>query len=76
MEAVNSAFVGDDGEEMVIGVLSPVTSKKTPAVKHEIDYSTATKRPQIGAALAGKDCRYGRRRCYRPIYFVTEIVLI
>lgn len=52
MEAVNSAFVGDDGKVIVIDVLSSVTS--TPSVKHEIDYSAATKRPQIGAALAGK----------------------
>ncbi|XP_046650205.1 solute carrier family 2, facilitated glucose transporter member 8-like isoform X3 [Daphnia pulicaria] len=50
MEEVNSAFVGDDGQLEDIG--GPVTSPKTPSVKHEIDYSTATKRPQIGAALA------------------------
>ena len=47
--AVNSAFVGDDGKVMVIDVLS------SPSVKHEIDYSAATKRPQIVAALAGKN---------------------
>jgi len=49
MEAVvNSAFVGDDGKAMVIDVLA------SPSVKHEIDYSAATKKPQIVAALAGK----------------------
>ncbi|XP_046452123.1 solute carrier family 2, facilitated glucose transporter member 8-like isoform X5 [Daphnia pulex] len=51
MEEVNSAFVGDDGQVVSIAG-GPVTSPKKPSVKHEIDYSTATKRPQIGAALA------------------------
>lgn len=45
---MNSAFVGDDGKAMVIDVLA------SPSVKHEIDYSAATKKPQIVAALAGK----------------------
>jgi hypothetical protein len=62
MEEVNSAFVGDDGQLEDIG--GPVTSPKTPSVKYEIDYSTATKRSQIGAALAGKNCSYDRRRYY------------
>ncbi len=64
MEAVNSAFVGDDGQVMGVSVTSP----KTPSVKHEIDYSTATKGPQIGAALAGKNCSCDRRRYYLICY--------
>ena len=60
MAAVNSAFVGDDGKVMVIDVLAPVTSPITPtSVKQDIDYSTAAKRPQIAAALAGKNALQG-----------------
>lgn len=54
MEALNAAFVGDDGKTVVIDSIPSSTVQVTP-LKPEIDYSTARKRPQIGAALAGKN---------------------
>lgn len=50
MEAVNAGFVFDDGKDVVVDVVkSPVLIR----VPQAIDYSTARKRPQIIAALAG-----------------------
>lgn len=54
MEALNAAFVGDDGKTVVIDSIPSSTVQVKP-LKPEIDYSTARKRPQIGAALAGKN---------------------
>ncbi|KAI9554051.1 hypothetical protein GHT06_019323 [Daphnia sinensis] len=51
MEALNAAFVGDDGKTLNIESIPSSTVQVTP-LKSEIDYSTARKRPQIGAALA------------------------
>jgi hypothetical protein len=62
---------------MVIDVL-PVASPITPPVKHEINYSTATKKPQIIAAFAGKSCANKMMHIVAllsgTIYFVTQVI--
>jgi hypothetical protein len=55
--SVNAAFVGDDGKIIIIDVPlhnndDVLPSSKIP-IKEEIDYSKATTKSQLGAALSG-----------------------